>query len=107
MALLGMAFMKSLTSPLSIFIPFVTILSIASAGIVEIRLFLGLVAKRKIDTLIHELGRLMAGVVIALIPEIAYVITYLMSADHISAILVMGGAATAELAMASHLLRRS
>jgi len=107
LALLGMAFMKSLTSPLAILIPFVTVLSIASASIIEIRLFLGFVAKRKIDTLIHDLGRLIVGVIIALIPEVAYVTTYLMSTDHLSAILIMGGVATAELAMASYLLRRS
>jgi len=106
LALLGMAFMKSPTSPLAILIPFVTVLSIASASIVEIRLFLGLVAKRKIDTLIHDLGRLIAGITIALIPEIAYVTAYLMSTDHISAILIMGGVATAELAMANYLLLR-
>lgn len=107
LALLGIAFMKSLSAPLAILIPYFTILAIASASIIEIRLFLGFAAKRKIDTLLHDLGRLIAGVIITLIPEVAYVITYLIWVDHVLAILVMGGAATAELAMALCLLRSS
>jgi predicted permease len=107
LALLGLTFVKPLTSSLAILIPYVTILAIASASIVEIRLFLGFVTQGRIVTLIHDLEKLIAGVIIMLIPEVAYVTTYFISVDHVSAILVMGGTAVAELAMAVYLLKRS
>jgi hypothetical protein len=107
LALLGMTFVKPLTSSLAILIPYVTILAIASASIVEIKLFLGFVTQGRIVTLIHDLEKLIAGVIIMLIPEVAYVTTYLISVNHVYAILVMGGTAVAELAMAIYLLKRS
>jgi predicted permease len=106
LALLAMTFMKPSTSPITILIPYITILAIASASIIEIRLFLGFVTQGRIATLINDLEKLIAGVIIMLIPEVAYVTTYLISVNHISAILIMGGTAFAELAMAVHLLKR-
>jgi predicted permease len=106
LALLSIAFIKSMSAPSAILIPYFTILAIASASIMEIRLFLGFIAKRKIDTLLHDLGRLMAGITIVMIPEVAYVAMYLIWADHVFAISVMGGVATAELAIVMYLLKR-
>ena len=107
LTLLGMAFMKQLTSPLAILIPYITILAIASASIFEIKLFLSSAPKGKIAALIHDLEKLIAGVIITLIPEAAYVTAYLISFDHIFAILIMGVTAVAELAVAVYLLKRS
>jgi predicted permease len=107
LALLGMTFVKPLTSSPAILIPYVTILAIASASIVEVRLFLVFVTQGRIVTLIHDLEKLIAGVIIMLIPEVAYVTTYFISVNHVSAILVMGGTAVTELAMAVYLLERS
>jgi predicted permease len=107
LALLFMAFLKPLTVPVAIFIPFVTILSIASASIIEIKLFLSFVTQGKIAALIHDLEKLLAGVIITLIPEATYVLTYFISANHIYAILTMTGTATTELAIASYLLKHS
>jgi predicted permease len=107
LALLCMAFMKPLTSPIAILIPFVTVLAIASASIVEIKLFLGFVTQGRITALIHDLEKLIAGVIITLIPEVAYATTYFISVNHISAILTMTGTATAELAIAVYLLKHS
>ena len=107
LALLCMASMKPLTSPVAIFIPFVTVLAIASASIIEIKLFLGFVTQGRIAALIHDFEKLIAGVIITLIPEGAYVATYFISVNHISAILAMSGTAIAELAMAVYLLKRS
>jgi hypothetical protein len=107
LALLGLAFMKPLTSPLAILIPFVTILAIASASIFEIRLFLSSAVKGRIAALTLDLEKLIVGIMITFIPEVAYATTYFISFDHILAILIMGGAAVAELAMAVYLLKRS
>jgi predicted permease len=107
LALLGLAFMKPLTSPLAILIPFVTILAIASASIFEIRLFLSSAVKGRIAALALDLEKLIVGVTVTLIPEFSYAIAYFFSFDHSLAILSMGGAAVAELATAVYLLKRS
>jgi predicted permease len=106
LVLFGMVFMKPLTSLLSVLIPYVAILAIASASIVEIKLFLSFAADGRIAALIHDLEELIAGTIIILIPEAAYATAYLISCNHILAILIMSGVATAELAMAMYVLKR-
>jgi hypothetical protein len=49
--------------------------------------------------------KLVTGVVTIMIPMVAYATTYLISFDHIIAILVMGGAAISELALAVYLIK--
>jgi hypothetical protein len=99
--------MKQLTSPIAIVIPFMTILAIASASVFEIKLFLNSAAKGKIAAVIRDAEKLVAGATIILAPEIAYAVSYLMSRDHVSAILAMGGTAVVELLLALHVLRAS
>jgi predicted permease len=107
LALLGMAFMKPLTSSLAILIPCITILAIASASIFEIRLFLGSVAKGRIAALMLDVEKLTVGVTITLVPAVAYTATYFVSFDHVLAILIMSVAAVSELAMAVFILNAS
>jgi len=107
LTLLALAFLKQLTSPLVILIPFFTVLAIASASIFEIKLFLASAAKGRIAALARDVEKLISGAIIAMIPEVAYAAAYFVSFNHILAILTMGGAAVAELAVAVHLLRRS
>ena len=107
LALLGLASMKPLTSPPAILIPFITLLAIASASIFEIRLFLASAAKGRIAALILDLEKLGVGVIVVLIPEVSYAITYFSSFNHNLAILSMVGAAVAELTTAVYLLKRS
>ena len=107
LTLLCMTFIKQLTSPLAILIPFITILAIASASIFEIKLFLNSAAKGRIRALTQDFEKLIAGVMIALIPEIAYATTYFISFDHVLAISIMGWVAVSELATAVYLLKRS
>jgi predicted permease len=107
LTLLGMTFMKQLTSPLTILIPYITILAIASASVFEIKLFLSSATRGRIASLTRDLEKLIAGVMATLIPEAVYTITYLISFDHIFAVLIMGGTGVIELAMAVYLLRRS
>jgi hypothetical protein len=107
LALLAMALLKQLTSPLTIFIPFFTILAIASASIFEIKLFLGSATQGRIAALVHDLKKLIIGVVILLIPEAAYATVYLISFNYVLAILTMGAVAISELATALSLLNRS
>jgi predicted permease len=107
LTLLGLSFMKQLTSPIAIVIPFLAILAIASASVFEVKLFLNSAAKGRISAVIRDVEKLVAGVMIALAPEIAYVVSYLISYNHVSAILAMGGTAVAELALALYMLKDS
>lgn len=107
LTLLSLALMKQLTSPIAILIPYITTLAIASASIFEIKLFLDSAAKGRIAAIIHDLEKLVAGIVIILVPEVAYATTYFVSLDHILAILVMTVSATTELGIAVSMLRRS
>ena len=107
LVLLVMAFLKPLTSPFTIFIPFIVILAIASASILEIQLFLSSVTTGKIAALIHDLKKLIVGVTTLIIPLAAYALVYLISLSHVFAVLGMGGAAASELALVVYLLRRN
>jgi hypothetical protein len=107
LTLLALTLVKQLTSPLTILIPYVTLFSIASASILEIRLFLGSVAKGKIAALVNDVEKLIAGVAIILIPMVTYASTYFISLNHVVAILTMTGVALVELAIAVNLLKRS
>ena len=107
LTLLCMAFLRHLTSPVAILIPFITTLAITSACVVEIELFLRSVAKGKIAALVNDLEKLVTGVLITFVPILAYSAVYLASLSHALAILGMSGVAFAELTAAVHLLRRS
>jgi predicted permease len=107
LTLLGISFMKQLTSPIAIVIPFLTILAIASASVFEIKLFLNSAAKGRIAAVIHDAEKLVAGVMIALAPEIAYAVSYLISYNHVAAILTMSGTAIVELLLALYVLNSS
>ena len=82
-------------------------LAIASASILEIKLFLGSAAKGRIEAVIHDAEKLVAGVVIAVIPMVAYAASYFVTFSHTIAVLTMGGAAGVELTVASYMLKRS
>jgi predicted permease len=107
LTLLGISFLKQLTSPIAIAIPFLTILAIASASVFEIKLFLNSAAEGRIAAVIRDAEKLVTGVVIALAPEIAYAASYLISYNHVAAILAMSGTAIVELALALYVLRSS
>jgi predicted permease len=105
LTLLIMTLIKQLTWPPAILIPCFITLSIASASIFEIKLFMNYVAKGKIAAFAQDFQKLVLGVAFILIPELGYVATYIASLNHILAISVMSVAAAAELTMAAYLLR--
>ena len=105
LTLLVMTFIKQLTWPPAVFIPYFIILSIASASVFEIKLFMNYVAKGKIAAFAQDFQKLVLGVVFLLTPEFAYAATYVVSLDHVLAISVMSIAAVVELVMAIYVLR--
>jgi predicted permease len=106
LALVGLSLIKPLTSLSSILIPFIVILSVASASIFEIKLFLRASAKGKIGAIVNDIEKLVVGVLAVLIPEVAYATVFLLSLNHGLSLLVMGATALSELAVAVSSLRR-
>ncbi|WNZ29897.1 MAG: hypothetical protein IAX21_03285 [Candidatus Bathyarchaeota archaeon] len=107
LVLLVLAFLKSITSPLVILIPFFSILSIASASIFEIQLFLSIVTKGKISALIHDLKKLVVGISTLIIPLLVYAIVYVVFLSHFFAVLSMGVVSISELVLAFYSLKRT
>jgi len=107
LVLLALAFLKPITSPILILIPFFCILSIASASIFEIQLFLSIVTKGKISTLIHDLKKLVIGISTLVVPLAVYAVVYVVSFSHLFAVLSMGIVTVAELALAFYTLKRT
>jgi hypothetical protein len=107
LTVLGLSFTKQLTSPLAVLLPFFTMLAIASASIFEIKLFLCSAAKGRVAAVIRDAEKLAAGVLITLIPVVAYAGSYFVSLDHVTAVLAMGGAAVSEFVVAFYVLRHS
>ncbi len=103
--LLMMAFLKPVSSPLILLIPFFVILAVASASIFEIQLFLSCVTQGKINAILHDLKKLVVGVTTLAIPLVAYAIIYVISSNHLFAVLALGGTSTSEFAFAFHLLK--
>jgi predicted permease len=105
LVLLVMALVKPLSSPFILFIPFFVVLSIASASVFEIQLFLDSVTKGKIAGILHDLKKLVVGVTTLTIPLATYAVVFLVSFSHIFAVLAMGGASASELALTIRLLK--
>ena len=107
LVLLVLAFLKPMTSPLLIIIPFFSILSIASASIFEIQLFLSIVTKGKISALIHDLKKLVIGITTLVVPLLFYAVAYAVSFSHIIGVLSMAVVSFSELALAFYTLKRT
>jgi len=106
-ALATLSLFKPLTSPASLFIPFLIVLPVASASIFEIKLFLRTAAKGKIASVLNDAEKLTVGVVVILIPEVAYAVGFLATFNHAFSLLAMSAVAFAEFAVAFFVLRRS
>ncbi len=103
-ALVCLSLLKPLTSWFSILIPFFMVISIVSASIFEIMLFLRSVARSKIAGIVNDVEKIFLGLVTILVPEVAYAVVYLFSFNHAFATLTMGGVTLAELWIALYVL---
>ena len=106
-ALAILSLFKPLTSSSALLIPFIIVLSVASASILEIKLFLRTAAKGKIASVFNDFEKLAVGVVVILVPEVAYAVGFLATFNHAFSLLVMGAVSFAEFAVAFFVLRRS
>jgi predicted permease len=105
-ALMGLSLVKPLTSFSSILIPFLTTISVASASIFEIKLFLRTAAKSKIGAVVNDLEKLIVGALTVLIPIAMYSVVFLLHFNHALSLLVMALAASLELTTAVYWVRR-
>jgi predicted permease len=107
LALLCVALFKPPTSWFTILIPSFMAISIVSASIFEILIFLRSVGKSRIAGVINDAEKILAGLLTILVPEVAYVMVYLFSFNHAFATLAMGGVSVVELWTAFFALRRA
>jgi predicted permease len=106
LALVGLSLIKPVTSFSAMLIPFLITIAIASASIIEVKLFLGTVVKGKINAIVNDLEKLIIGVFALLIPECVYAASFLTTLDQSFSLLVMATTVLAELAVSFYMLKR-
>jgi predicted permease len=105
-ALVCLSLFKPLTSWFSILIPFFMVISIVSASIFEIMIFLRSVGRSRLAGMVNDAEKIFAGLLTILVPEVAYAVVYLFSFNHAFAALTTGGVTLAELWIALYVLGR-
>jgi predicted permease len=106
LSLIGLSFVKPLTSLSSILIPCLTTISVASASIFEIKFFLRTAAKSKIGAIANDLEKLIVGALTVIIPMATYSVVFLLYLNHALSLLAMGLIAFLELTAAIYWIRR-
>jgi len=104
-ALLCISLFKLPTSWFTLLIPLFMVVSIFSASIFEILIFLRTVGKSRIAGVINNVEKILVGFLAVFFPETAYVLVYLSSLNHAFATIAMGGIAIFELWIALFVLR--
>jgi predicted permease len=107
LALVGLSFARPLTAPSAILIPFFTIIAVASASVFEIVLFLRTTAKGQMAAIANDVQKLFVGVLVVLVPMVAYALAFLSSLGHSISLFAMGATVLAELTIAVYVLRNS
>lgn len=107
LVLMGLSFFKPLTSISSILIPCLITLSVASASIFEIKIFLRGAAKNKIGAVVNDLEKIVTGFLTIVIPVVVYSVVFLVFFNHVLSLLSIGFIVLSELAIAVYLLRRT
>ena len=85
-------------------IPFFMVISIVSASIFEILIFLRSVGNSKIAGIINDAQKIFVGLLTVFVPELAYTLVYLTSFNHTFATAAMGGVSIVELWIALSIL---
>jgi len=99
--------LKPLASPFSIVIPLASILAVAAASMLEIRLFLGFAPRGRATFALQEFARMAAGAGVVLLPATIYVAIYILTFNHALAAGTMAAAASAELLAIAGFVHRS
>jgi len=103
----GESLLKPLTSPSSILIPLASILAVAAASLLEVRLFLGFAPRGRVTFALQEFARMAAGAGVVLLPAAIYVAVYVLTFNHALAAGVMVVASSAEVLATTEFVRQS
>ena len=93
LVMVALALFRPVTSSFILLLPLVVVASAAAGSLVEVWLFLGVSAETRTSAVLHDMVRLLAGVSLMLLPELAYAGAYIVSFDH--ALSVLAGAVIA------------
>jgi len=106
LALVALALIKPVTSSLVLLLPLELVASAAAGSLVEVWLFLGVSSQTRTSAVLHDMVRLLAGVALMMLPELAYLGAYFASYDHALSVLAGGATAAIELSVVVLRLRR-
>ncbi|HUK79190.1 MAG TPA: hypothetical protein VLU91_00830 [Nitrososphaerales archaeon] len=98
---------KPLASPFSIMIPLASVLAVAAASTLEVRLFLGFAPHGRATFALQEFARMAAGAGLVLLPATIYATAYILSFSHVLATGAMFAVASAELLAVTEFVRRA
>lgn len=99
--------LRPFASPFSILIPFASVLAVAAASLLEIRLFLGFAPSGRATFALQEFARMAAGAGVVCLPAIVYAAAYITTSNHSLAAGAMVAAASTALLAVIGLVRRS
>jgi len=99
--------LKPFTSSFSILILLASILAVAAASLLEVRLFLGFAPGGRAAFALQEFARMAAGAGVVLLPATIYAVAYILTFNHALAAGAMVTVASAELLMITEFVRRS
>jgi len=99
--------LKPMASPFSILIPLASILAVAAASLLEVRLFLGFAPSGRATFVLQEFARMAAGAGVVILPATIYVVAYILTFNHALAAGSMVAIASAELLAVAGFVHRS
>jgi hypothetical protein len=103
----GEALLKPFASPFVALIPVASVLAVAAAALLEVRLFLGFAPTRRAWFALQEFGRMAAGAGVVLLPAVVYTAAYILTFNHALAAGALLAVASVELIGVVGLVRRS
>jgi predicted permease len=106
LVLIGLAFVKPLTTFSAILIPGFILIAVFCASVFEMKLFFRTAARSRIGSLVNDVEKLIVGLLTMLVPELMFAVAFLLSLGYSFSLLLMGGTVIAELSIAAHVLRR-
>jgi hypothetical protein len=99
--------LKPLSSPAVDLIPLASVLAVASASLLEVRLFLGFTPAGRVTFVLQDFARMGAGAGLVIFPAVTYTVAYVFKFDQFLAAGAMLAVALIELAAVIEFVRRS
>jgi len=101
------AMLKPLSSPAVGLIPLASVLAVASASLLEVRLFLGFTPAGRLTFVLQDFARMAAGAGLVILPALTYAVAYILGSGQYLAAATMLVVALIELVGIIEFVRRS